>query len=74
MDEGRLYSVKMRASSAGVHVSGAEKIVSAAAVSKVASRLVERALAHPKGTPDFVRGAAEVEFPIFAPLFSELHA
>ena len=48
------YSVKMRASSDGHHVSGAEKIVPAASVSKVASRLVERALSHARGTPDFI--------------------
>ena len=48
------YSVKMRASSGGNHVSGAEKIVSASSVSKVASRLVERALSHERGTPDFI--------------------
>ena len=48
------YSVKMRASSDGHHVSGAEKIVSVASVSKVASRLVERALSHERGTPDFI--------------------
>ena len=48
------YSVKMRASSDGHHVSGAEKIVPAASVSKVASRLVERALSHERGTPDFI--------------------
>lgn len=50
----RFYSVKMRAARAGVHTSGAEKIVPAAAVPKTAATLVERALAHPKGTPDFV--------------------
>ena len=48
------YSVKMRASSGGHHVSGAEKIVSVSSVSKVASRLVERALSHERGTPDFI--------------------
>ena len=48
------YSVKMRASSDGHHVSGAEKIVPVASVSKVASRLVERALSHERGTPDFI--------------------
>ena len=48
------YSVKMRASSDGRHVSGAEKIVPVGSVSKVASRLVERALSHERGTPDFI--------------------
>ena len=53
------YSVKMRASSGGNHVSGAEKIVSASSVSKVASRLVERALSHERGTPDFINVKVE---------------
>ena len=56
-----LYSVKMRAAKAGVHVSGAEKIVSQAAVSKVASRLVERALSHERGTPDFINVKVEAQ-------------
>jgi 6-carboxyhexanoate--CoA ligase len=48
------YSVKMRASRAGSHVSGAERIVPAASVAAVASALAERALSHPKGRPDFL--------------------
>ena len=55
------YSVKMRAARSGVHVSGAEKIVSAASVSKVASRLVERALSHERGTPDFINVKIEAQ-------------
>lgn len=50
----RLYSVKMRAARAGEHTSGAEKIVPASAVPKTAAALVERALSHAKGVPDFV--------------------
>lgn len=49
-----LYSVKMRASRADKHVSGAEKIVPASAVPKTAALLAERALHHAKGVPDFV--------------------
>ncbi|MBQ6137015.1 MAG: 6-carboxyhexanoate--CoA ligase, partial [Kiritimatiellae bacterium] len=49
-----LYSVKMRASRGGAHTSGAERIVSAKSVPKVAALLAARALAHPKGSPDFV--------------------
>lgn len=49
-----LYSVKMRASRSGAHVSGAEKIVPSAAVPKTVSALAERALSHSKGTPDFI--------------------
>ena len=49
-----LYSVKMRASRSGAHVSGAEKIVPSAAVPKTVSALAERALSHSKGAPDFI--------------------
>ncbi|MGN0855098.1 MAG: 8-amino-7-oxononanoate synthase [Kiritimatiellia bacterium] len=48
------YSVKMRASEGGRHISGAEKIVPAAAVPKTVAALAERALTHAKGTPDFI--------------------
>ncbi len=48
------FSVKMRASRAGTHTSGAEKIVPASNVPDVASLLTERALCHPKGAPDFL--------------------
>ena len=50
----KAFSVKMRASREGMHVSGAERIVSEDAVAQTASCLVERALHHAKGTPDFV--------------------
>ena len=50
-----LFCVKMRASAAGAHVSGAERIVPAARVPEVAAALAARALAHPKGTPDDIR-------------------
>ena len=49
-----LFSIKMRASRAGAHVSGAERIVPAAEAAQTAARLVERALCHAKGTPDFI--------------------
>ncbi len=49
-----LFSIKMRASRAGTHVSGAERIVPAAEAAQTAARLVERALCHAKGTPDFI--------------------
>ena len=49
-----LFSIKMRASRAGAHVSGAERIVPAAEAAQTAARLVERALHHAKGTPDFI--------------------
>jgi len=55
------YSVKMRAARAGVHTSGAEKIVADASVPRVAALLAERALAHPKGAPDFLNIKVEAQ-------------
>ena len=55
------YSVKMRAARAGVHTSGAEKIVPGASVPKVASLLAERALVHPNGSPDFLNIKVEAQ-------------
>ncbi|MBR0056192.1 MAG: 6-carboxyhexanoate--CoA ligase, partial [Kiritimatiellae bacterium] len=54
MSDGRLFSVKMRASRGGEHVSGAERIVAAQAAPETAAALVRRALAHSKGEPDFI--------------------
>lgn len=48
------FAVKMRASLNGAHISGAERIVLEEDVSTVVSQLVERAMKHPKGMPDFV--------------------
>lgn len=61
MSDAGFYSVKMRASRAGEHVSGAEKIVPAASIPRVASLLAARALAHAKGTPDFVNLKIEAQ-------------
>ncbi len=49
-----LFSVKMRASRDGAHISGAEKIVSSSSIPKTVSALAERAISHPKGSPDFI--------------------
>ncbi|MBR1588826.1 MAG: 6-carboxyhexanoate--CoA ligase, partial [Kiritimatiellae bacterium] len=54
MSDSRLFSVKMRASRGNEHVSGAERIVAPAATPETAAALVKRALAHSKGTPDFI--------------------
>ena len=54
MSDGRLFSVKMRASRSGEHVSGAERIVAAQAAPETAAALVRRALSHAKGEPDFI--------------------
>ena len=56
-----LYSIKMRAARAGVHTSGAEKIVPDASVPRVAALLAARALAHPKGAPDFLNIKVEAQ-------------
>jgi 6-carboxyhexanoate--CoA ligase len=50
----KLYSLKMRASRAGAHISGAERIVPCAAVPHLAAVMAERALSHSKGKPDFI--------------------
>ncbi len=55
------YSVKMRASRAGEHTSGAEKIVPATSVPSVAALLASRALSHPKGEPDFLNIKVEAQ-------------
>ncbi|MDK4251057.1 6-carboxyhexanoate--CoA ligase [Corynebacterium propinquum] len=49
-----MYSIKMRASRAGVHISGAERIVPARFVGQVSENLHARALGHPKGIPDSI--------------------
>ena len=49
----------MRASEAGRHISGAEKIVPAASVPKTVAALAERALTHAKGIPDFINVKVE---------------
>ena len=58
MAEG-LYSVKMRASQEGRHISGAERIVPSAAVPAVVAQLAARALEHSKGVPDSVNVKVE---------------
>ena len=54
MNDGRLFSVKMRASREGEHVSGAERIIAPSAAPDTAAALVKRALDHSKGVPDFI--------------------
>ena len=58
-EEVDLFSVKMRASRDGVHTSGAERIVPAAEIPKLAATLAERALSHSKGAPDFINVKVE---------------
>lgn len=54
-----LFSLKMRASEGLSHVSGAERIVEESEVSTVAKAMVERALNHSKGKPDFINVKVE---------------
>ena len=49
-----LFSVKMRASQEGAHISGAERIVPASALPQLAAMMTTRALDHAKGKPDFI--------------------
>lgn len=53
MDE-RLFSVKMRASTGGEHVSGAERIVPAPRIAGTLSAMARRALGHERGLPDSI--------------------
>lgn len=46
------YSVRMRANTAGKHISGAEDIVSAKDVAATCAALAQRALDHPKGSAE----------------------
>jgi len=54
MAEDSVYSLKMRAEASGRHISGAEKILPEAAVGEFAKALLERAMHHANGRPDFV--------------------
>jgi 6-carboxyhexanoate--CoA ligase len=49
-----LYSIKMRSSACGVHISGAERIVKRDLVEPVALELLKRAMTHSRGKPDFI--------------------
>ncbi|WP_456416107.1 6-carboxyhexanoate--CoA ligase [Methanocaldococcus sp.] len=49
-----MYSIKMRASKDGKHISGAERIVNKEEIEDVAKELIRRALMHENGVPDFI--------------------
>ena len=49
-----LFSVKMRSSAGGTHISGAERIVEEREVPDVCAAMGKRALAHGKGQPDSI--------------------
>lgn len=50
----QLYSLKMRASQGAAHISGAENIVPEDELQLYCSKLLQRALNHSKGKPDFI--------------------
>ncbi|ABR54792.1 6-carboxyhexanoate--CoA ligase [Methanococcus vannielii SB] len=49
-----MFSLKMRASKDGVHVSGAERISTENKIEEIANSLIKRALFHENGTPDTI--------------------
>jgi 6-carboxyhexanoate--CoA ligase len=49
-----LYSIRMRASREGTHISGAERIVSYDNVGQTADQLATRAMRHERGRPDSI--------------------
>ncbi|WP_459201410.1 6-carboxyhexanoate--CoA ligase [Methanococcus sp. CF] len=49
-----MFSLKMRASSNGIHVSGAERLVKEEKIEEISSELIKRALNHENGVPDFI--------------------
>lgn len=54
-----LYSIRMHASRSGAHLSGAERLATAAELERLAAELLRRALAHPRGDADAVRLSVE---------------
>jgi len=50
----KLYSVRMRASRAGKHISGAEGIYTESAARRIVAQYTERALSHSLGKPDSI--------------------
>jgi len=53
MNDG-LYSIRMRASRDGLHISGAERIVREAEIERVTAELTSRARGHERGVPDSI--------------------
>ena len=64
-----LFSVKMRSSKEGLHISGAERIVPESEVDRVVLSLLRRAKEHSRGKPDFI--SVKVEKLREPPLFVE---
>lgn len=60
-----MFSVRMRASKDGKHISGAERIIEDHGIPAAAQSLIDRALSHEKGRPDFINISFEaLEKPI----------
>jgi 6-carboxyhexanoate--CoA ligase len=54
-----LFSIRMHASRGGAHLSGAERLVPASELERLAAELLRRALEHPRGVADAVRLSIE---------------
>ena len=54
-----MYSVRMRAEKDGKHISGAERITGDHDILPAAQSLIDRALSHEKGKPDFINISLE---------------
>ncbi|MGB8217334.1 MAG: 6-carboxyhexanoate--CoA ligase [Candidatus Methanoperedens sp.] len=60
-----MFSVRMRASKSGKHISGAERIIEEHGISTAAQSLIDRAMSHENGRPDFINISFEaLEMPI----------
>lgn len=60
-----MFSVRMRASKGGKHISGAERIIKEHSISAAARSLIDRAMTHERGKPDFINISIEaLEKPI----------
>jgi len=61
--ESKLYSIRMRASRVGEHISGAERLAPKDALEEIAASLLRRALSHPKGESDAINLTVEAVDP-----------
>lgn len=60
-----MYSVRMRATGEKRHISGAENLVEKNRIIKAAESLIERALSHERGSPDFINiSIEEIKSPV----------
>lgn len=66
-----LFSIRMRASRRGEHISGAERIAAPEQLDQLSAALMRRALEHSRGVPDDIRITVEVVDPstvVYLPL------